>query len=328
MAFILQPSGEVMRRILLLQSEKIQIVSSLADSNKIEALGQDLLKNQFVDYVFPCDPVKIYINTLFENLSLGKVYLSDRESMQTLLDYASAFLIDGRLPQKNREIVVDELYAINQQLALGDILEGQLKIVGILKSGCYLLAGLNDPKDSGSLAILSSGKDISFSQIIEDLGYNANDFIIEDNVSRSSLLQKYADTEYRIYFIIKTAAVIVTILCLMGLFGLYIRDRQSELCFYYSIGFSKKDIYLSVLKKLLFIFGAAILIGFGLSLVAFALIKHFIIMPLGLIASLHLPHEILHCFSCLFLIFASLQLALFFAMQKINTIDLLEEEWV
>ena len=153
-------------------------------------------------------------------------------------------------------------------------------------------------------------------------------FTIKDNDSQKAILKEYEDTEYKIYFIIKTASIIVVIICLIVMFSLYLYDRQPELCFYYSIGFSKKDIYLSILRKLLFVFCVSIVFGFVLSLIVIALVKRFVISPLGLNGYLSIPNEILHGFTCLILIFASLQLSIFFSLRGINTVDILEEEQI
>jgi hypothetical protein len=328
MAFILQPSGEVMERTLLRQAEKLQVVSPIASNIRIDNLIENLQNNPKVDHVLPCDPVRIDINTIFENRPLAKAYLVRREDIPIILDYTSAALSRGRLPEKNNEIVVDQLYAANQKLDIGEFLGDQLEIVGILESCCYLVAGINDSPDLQSFVILSSGKNENFSQIIAKAGFRISNLVIEDYFSQKVIQQRYANIEYRIYFFIKTIAVILIILCLMALLSLYIRDRQAELCFYYSVGFSKKDIYLSVLKKLLFVFGISILIGSALSIALYFLVKCFIIMPRGLNISLFMAKELLHCFACLFLIFAAMQPAIFFAMQKVGAINILEEEMI
>lgn len=337
MAFILQPSGEVTARIILNQAEKLQIVSSTTPKVSSNKLIENLHNKPGVDHVFPCDPVRIDINTIFENRALAKAYLVHREDIDTILNYVSATLIKGRLPEKSNEIIVDRLYAANQKpdqgdghkkLDIGDTLGGRLKIVGILESDCYLVAGITELADPQSVVILSAGKATNYSQNILIPGIESNDLVIEDYFSQKEIQQKYADIEYRIYFLIKTTAVVLIILCLMALLSLYIRDRQAELCFYYSIGFSKKDIYISVLKKLLFVFAISILIGSALSIGLYFLVKFFIIIPRGLNISLFMSHEILHCFACLFLIFAALQPAIFFAMQKVDAIDFLEEEMI
>ena len=329
MAFFLEPSRQVMMKTLLLQTEKIQLVHDMSNFGKGEALGRDLLSVQAVDYVFPCNPVKTNVDTIVENLPLGVIYLVEKENIQAFLNYTSADITDGRLPQKNNEVVVDELYAKNQKLTIGDDIENQLSIVGMLKSDCYLIVGASDYTErSNCVAILSSGKDVNFRRVLEDIGYDTDDFIVEDNISKRDVLQRYADTENGIYFLVKTISVIVVIICLVVLFSLYIYDRQPELCFYYSIGFSKKDIYLSILRILLFVFFLSLLLGFTISFAVFFLIKYLIIMPIGITAIFVMPRETLRCLSCLFLIFASLQPSIFFAMQKINTIDSLEEEQI
>ncbi|MCL1872603.1 MAG: hypothetical protein FWF85_00615 [Clostridiales bacterium] len=320
-----------MERILLYQAEKLQVISPIANNISIDGLIKSLEKIPEIDHVLPCDPVRIDINTIFENRPLAKAYLVSREDIKIILEYTSATLTRGRLPEKNHEIIVDQKYATNQNLKIGDSLGGQLEIIGILESDCYLVAGIADSPDLQSVVILSSGNNINYSKNLSDEKLkieDPNNLVAEDYFSQKDIQQRYANIEYRIYFLIKTTAVVLIILCLMALLSLYIRDRQAELCFYYSIGFSKKDIYLSVLKKLLFVFGISILIGSALSIVLYFLVKCFIIIPLGLNISLFMAKELLHCFACLFLIFAAMQPAIFFAMQKVDTIDILEEEMI
>ena len=329
MAFILEPSGEILRKILLVQAERFQIIYNDSQINGVGPLKRDLSKVQAVDDVLPCVPVHTNVDTILEKLSLGLIYLVDKKDIQTFLDYASADITHGRLPEESNEVVVDELYAKNQNLSLGDTMESRLTIVGLLKSDCYLIAGVSDnARQSHCVAVLSSGENMDYRQILEDLGYDMEELEIKDSISQRELYQKHADAEYGIYFLLKTIAVIVVIICLMVLFSLYIHDRQPELCFYYSIGFSKKDIYFSVLRKLLLIFGVSIVGAFSITLAVYFLIRIFIITPNGLSSVFVMPREILRCLSCLFLIFASLQPSIFFAMQKINTVDSLEEEMI
>jgi ABC-type antimicrobial peptide transport system permease subunit len=329
MAFILEPSKETMRRAMLRQSEKYQIVSSLSKNIEIEKVGQGLSESQAVFCVMPCIPVKTKIDTIVENLNIVQIYLVGQENIQLFLKHSSSNISGGRLPIANNEIVVDESYAKNQGLSIGDTIEDALAIVGMVKSDCYLIAGVSDQiENANTVVALSSGKDVSFNEALGRIGYNVSDFYVEDNISRAEEMKGYTGAQYRVFYLLKSVSVMVVILCLIALFSLYIRDRQVEMCFYYSIGFSKKDIYFSVLRILIFVFVASLLIGLLLSIVLLLLIHSIVMAPIGLHASQLMPREIMRCVSCLVLIFATLQPSIFFAMQKINTIETMEEEMI
>jgi hypothetical protein len=323
---VLRTTDSIMR-----QSNKFQIIEN---SQNISADFVDFFQHEEkVEHIFPCDIINTHFNIIIVpkiNLQVG--YLVGRENVQTIMDHVGAYMISGELPIKDKQVIVDELYAKNQNLQLGDPLKNDrydLEIVGILRSDCYLMVGVSEfANDSNCVLVLSSGKDIDYRQRLESAGFDTSSLIIVDSVSRKNNIKRYTDSANEVSDLIKAISALVIMICLMVMFNMYLKDRCAEWCYYYVIGFSKLDIYLSVLWELLFTVAASVVLGILGILLVFFLAKYLILFPFGFKAILLLPDQGLKSLVYIWLMFALLQPIIYFNLQKIDTIDTMEEEFI
>ena len=106
----------------------------------------------------------------------------------------------------------------------------------------------------------------------------------------------------------------------------YLRDRRDEWCLYSSIGYSRKTIYFSILRELLFTFAAALLIGAVIIVLAEIIINLVMIEPQGLKCRYFYPDTIVEILCAYTLLLGVLQIPVRYALFKIRTIDAMDDD--
>ena len=106
----------------------------------------------------------------------------------------------------------------------------------------------------------------------------------------------------------------------------YLKDRQDEWCLYCSIGYSRKTIYFSILRELLFSFVAALLIGAILIGISEVILYFTIVEPSGLKCCFFYPDVLFEILCTYVLLLGFLQLPVRIALWNIRTIDAMEDD--
>lgn len=252
-----------------------------------------------------------------------------------IMEHFDAVLTDGRLPEREGEILLDQKCLHNGGYAIGDTLQDYktLRIVGVMESPCYLALGGKEtdklPDWNPTIVTLSQDAAPDISSILNDLGYESepkNGFILDYKHMTEELQTDIIDAISG-----STKAVFVTIACLVSisiliLYTSYLRDRRNEWCLYASIGFSRKSIYSAVMRELLFTFGLSLGIGGILTAILVAVMDRGLVEPLGLQCEYWLPQELLQILCVFLTIFSILQIPIQIALYKIRTIDGIDDD--
>ena len=311
-----------------------------------------------------CDIVQISANTIIGQFEIIPVFLTDAEHVRDFLDYADAELISSnmKMPQNPGEILVGDSYAKNMSYSIGDTISikksKEYKIVGIVKSvrpdldhnkgKCFLAVGINHENAfKGAIVLFADGVRVNKFGEKEGIKYSEDIFktdpvlnayyegapdmenrLIEYIVDYTTREKTYI--EYQTVFrnatnIIRIASTIMIFICLLAVFNLYMKDRHSEWCLYRSIGYSFKSIYFLIVRELLIILGGCLVIGLVAVLGVYALFNKLVAGPLSLTLVLWVPEGVFDSLSILVLFFGVLQVSVFYALQRIETIDAIED---
>ena len=259
----------------------------------------------------------------------SNIALVESEYADILLKHNDAKLIEGKLPEKPNEIVLDKATMLNNDFKIGDKCNERYTITGILECDLYYGYGIIDDRMYTGLQILSKKRIDDARTLLPLIGreydseynfvddYNTeNKWFVEDITIQFEQATKYL---YLGIFILLFVSLFVV-------YTTYLRDRHNEWCLYCSIGYSRKAIYCSIICELLFTFITAVLIGI---IIAFGLVLSLdaiMMKPNGIACQYLYPDKIIEIICAFVLFFGLLQIPIRYALYKIRTIDAMEDD--
>lgn len=261
-----------------------------------------------------------------------EIPMTDKEHMEILLKHMGAGLAEGRMPDKAEEVVMDRKLMKNYGYKLGDGLSQNkdVKIVGIIDCDYYFGCGLSGGSSTflnPMLCVITDGTVRNLESAIKKQG------IVLEGSTFVDLEKGEKDLQDDIISVISSSTniifngilLIITLLVIIVSMS-YMRDRRSEWCLYASIGYSRKTIYFSILRELLFTFITAFLIAAAITMVLMKVLDVLLITELGLGCTYFIP-EILTKILCAYTaLFGILQIPARMEIYKIKTIDAIDDD--
>ncbi len=255
--------------------------------------------------------------------------LLDKDDIPLYLDFYDAKLIEGRLPSAEGEVLIDSQTMKNNGYKIGDPVEYYTlyTIVGVVESDLNLICGTPHPEhsDVDCMFIFSEGIEDLQSELSK-IGVELND----KNMYWTDYKTQYRDFRHNVVDAIDGSTKIVYIgivllmcIALSVIYITFLRDRHSEWCLYASIGYSRKAIYFSILRELLFTFIVSLISGAVITVIAVLLIDLLYIKPNGLRCEYLSFVTIKNVLLDFLVFFAILQLPVRYALYRIKTIDAL-----
>ena len=263
-----------------------------------------------------------------------EIPLVEQEKLPALLEHMDATLVEGRLPEQPGEVVLDSATIKNREhYTLGgnfytDV--DHFRIVGIIECDTYFGCGIPNPElpRSRTLVVLSEGID-DFAPVLAEEGIilretydTVQDYKYCQKMYEEEVLTAIGDSTTYVYF----GITLLLFISLFIVYTTYLRDRRDEWCLYSSIGYSRKTIYFSILRELLFTFVVALLVGAVIIGLSELVLYHVMIAPAGLKCRFFYPEVLLEILCTYVLLFGCLQLPIRIALWKIRTIDAMEDE--
>ncbi|MBR6792292.1 MAG: ABC transporter permease [Ruminococcus sp.] len=301
-------------------------------NRELEKQGQKIEKDcDKVEKVFTAQSIDASLNALFATWYFEGALMESNE-VQEYLDLYDAELIEGRLPQNDGEVVLDSVTMKNNSYKIGDPVDYYTlyTIVGVVESDLNLICGTPHPDDT------SSKRMFIFSEGIEDLkaemaeiGIKLDDSYVywTDYVTQTEDFQvNMVDAIEGSTEIVYAGIVILMCIALSVIYITFLRDRHSEWCLYASIGYSRKSIYLSIMRELLFTFILSLVIGAGITALAVWLIDILYLVPHGLGCNYFNGEAIRDVLLDFLVFFAILQIPVRYALYRIKTIDALGDD--
>lgn len=266
-----------------------------------------------------------------------EIPLVPAEALPLLLGHMDAVLVEGRMPEKAGEIMLDKASMMNNGYVLGDYFDREnigtaFQIVGILNSDKYFGCGIPYEEANKSLTkvltVISEGiEDISQLLAEEGIEVRENYETIVDHKWGTDFLQtEVVDVIGYSRDFIYVGVILLLAIALIIVYSMYLRDRHEEWCLYSSIGYARRTIYSAILRELLFTFVVAVVIGGVIISIAVIWLDAAMIQPNGLKCRYFSPSALGEILCSYVMILGILQIPVRYAMHKIRTVDALEED--
>ncbi len=356
--FLLKSTEETFNVVLLDNAEKLQYIRLAGSSLGIDADNPDydaVLQEYYDKNVELAEKLKkhdgvvdaYYTGIIYNNIKAAigewglEVPLVEEEKIEALIEHYGTRVCEGRLPENPGELVFDKASMRNTGYKVGDYFDEDncgttYKIVGVLDSESYWGCGILPEGEWLNtnrlhIVVLSDGSIYDISKLLKQEG-----IVVRDNYDRiADVKHGEYDIKKDITDVISTSTDIVYLfiiillsLALFIVYATYLRDRHNEWCLYCSIGYSRKEIYKSILRELLFSFSIAIVLGVVIISIAVLGIDYLMLRPSGLQCRYFYPDAILEILCSYALLFGVLQIPVRYALYKIRTIDAIDDDLV
>ena len=347
--FILSSGTESFKKILSEDTKKMQLVG-LPDSTfnidreaydseeavgeayaeAIELLMERLREQPGVKTVQKTQQMGVTIYALIGQYSFS-FPLADEAFLKNYMEHMGATLKEGELPDAPGEIILADGIMQNAGLTLGQKLSDKdYQIVGIAESDSYFGGGITVPNKEYAerVCVLSDGSIEDMSALLRNMGYEFSDneaTIFDYKVGNAEYEDVFAETETPAKLVFRGVMIIMAIMLFL-VYTTMLRDRHGEWCLYCSIGYSRKEIYFSILREMIFYFMVAVVSGTALTVIGMVTVDVLLIAPMGLACN-YLDVSVMGEIVCGYaIVFALLQLPIRLALQKIRTVDAMEED--
>lgn len=259
-----------------------------------------------------------------------------KEDVENIIKHYETKITEGRMPENPGEVVLDRAAIKNSGYKLGEYFNEEtcgkaFKIVGILDSERYLGCGIQTEKYWGApvIMILSDGSIEDVSLLLEEEGITVRETY--DTVNDRKNGEKELRKEIVDVIGVSTTIVYVGILILLSIslfivYSMYLRDRHNEWCLYCSIGYSRKEIYYSILRELLFTFAVALVAGVIIIILSMFVLDFAMMKPQGLKCRYFSPETLGEILCAYALLIGFLQIPVRYALYRIRTIDAMDDE--
>ena len=302
-----------------------------AVNKKYNSIKGDFKKCKGIEDVFIVQTEYAYVTSIVGNYYI-EIPMTNKKQMDMLLKHMGAELADGHLPEKKDEVVLDRKIIKNHGYKKGDTLNrnSDVKIVGIIECDYYFGCGIannNKTFTNPELCVVTDGTVHNLEKTIEKQGVILENSEFIDLANGEKKLQdEIIDTiSGSTNFIFAGIMVIVAILVVIVNIS-YMRDRRSEWCLYSSIGYSRKAVYYSILREMLFVFVTALLTAAVVSIILMKLLDIFLITELGLTCLYFIPETLIEILCAYIALFGILQIPVRFEIYKIKTIDAIDDD--
>jgi len=298
-------------------------------------LAERLKKHKEISEVYYAQTLYVMITATIGNLTV-EMPCVPKQDIPVLLKHFDAEIAKGRLPEKEGEVVLDEASMKNNQYSLNDWFNEEeygktFRIVGVLACDSYFGCGI--PSETcnlqSQLAVLSDGSIKDMSRILHKEGIDVRDTydtVLDYKWGEWFLKNEIVDVIGNSTDIIYTGIILILSVSLFIVYTTYLRDRHNEWCLYCSIGYSRKSIYDSILRELLFTFVVALVFGMILVFGSVVLLDYAMIQPKGLRCRYFQPETLGEILCTYGLLLGILQMPVRYALYRIRTIDALDDE--
>lgn len=290
---------------------------------KLDEIQEDLSDIEGITHITRFRNGDVLFQAALSSWELPVYLFEDIEEVNFMYEFMDVKLVDGRLPEKEGEIVVDKALLANQGDEILDRMSTNYKIVGTVESDYYLAFGLALPNENNIYILAYFNEDFNIEDAVKESGYDLSWY--NDTKTYQEEIKHNEDEFRSVETIITVCGGAVIAFCLFIVLSMHIRDRRSEWCLLSSIGYSNGAIYSMILRELLICFGLGTVIG---NLIAFigCLIASFVLKSsLGFMSAPVPTRQIIPTAVVLIVIMAVLQIPVFVSMHQIQTVDKLEE---
>lgn len=260
--------------------------------------------------------------------------LLSKEQIPQYMDHMGATLIEGRLPENDGEILVDEKVLKNQKMKIGGYFNekafGQtFKVVGVLESDYMTCVGtpMGYTNSGWYIVVLCDEANSDMTKVLKDIKITPTEYdTIYDSADWTKMYEEMVAEQLDAALLAILIVVIIFLaISILVAYISFMRIRVNEYCLYTSIGFGRKDVYGMMMREIAIIFGTSIILGAALTIVIIIYLGKFVLEPLGLIYKYFYPEHLLRIVAAFVAIIGLLQIPISVTVNNIKTIDRIEE---
>lgn len=355
--FLLSTSEETISPIVLENTRKIQYISLAGSSLGINQedynddkdyaeefekrnliLAEKLREKKGILEVYYAQIIYNEIKPVVGQMTV-EIPCVEKEEVPAILNHFGAKLVSGRMPENPGEIVLDKASMNNNHFELNGYFgndmyrdyENAFQIVGVLDCEEYFGCGIASDKYEYNfmLAVLSDGSIEDMAGMLESVGIDVRenyDTVVDYKWGQEFMENSVTNVIGNATKYIYVAIMLLLFISMFIVYTMYLRDRHKEWCLYCSIGYSRKSIYLSIMKELLFTFATALLIGGILIIAGMVFLDFVLIKPQGIRCGYFYPGCIGEILCSYVLLLGILQIPVRYALYKIRTVDAIEDD--
>lgn len=265
-------------------------------------------------------------------------YMFPLLSVEEVPGYISAMdakLIEGRLPEADGEIVVEETMFHNQNMILGDYFlderYGKLfQVVGVVKSDRMHAVGTPQGYANNGWYFFVVGKENieDGKKLLKEIGIETTEY---DSVYDMVALEEEYLKDVQPQF--ETAILLISLVVMFFLaisilisYVSFMRSRMNEYCLYISLGFSRGEVYGMMMREIGLIFGISLLVGAAVTVGILLVLGNTFMRDMGLVFKYWDSKQFLRIITSFLVIVGILQIPIGVTIQNIKTIDNIEEQ--
>lgn len=260
--------------------------------------------------------------------------LLSKEQIPEFINHMGAKLIEGRLPEGDGEILVDEKVLKNNNMELGGYFNESsfgynFRVVGALESDYMTCVGtpMGYTNSGWYIVVLCDEANADMGKVLGDIGITSTEYdSIIDSREWSGMYRELVTEQLDAALLIILIVVIVFLaVSVLAAYVSFMRSRVNEYCLYTSIGFGKNDVYGMIMREILVIFGISMMIGSVVTVVFMICFGKIILEPMGLMYKYFYPEHLLRIVAAFVAIIGLLQIPVSVTINHIKTIDRIEE---
>ena len=258
------------------------------------------------------------------------------EELPTVMKHFGAELVEGRMPEGDGELLIDEKIMKNGRMKVGDWFQknsyGEVFIVvGVIRSKEMVCMGTpRGMYNSGwAFVVLCNEKSADLRELSSKYGVivdENNGDSLSDICDYKELFEK--DFKAVIDSVITGILLVVMIFLSISVLVAYVsflRNRVNEYCLYASIGYSKGEIYGMLMREMGILFLAGIVLGVVFSIIIMNVMNAVLIVPKGLSVQWFMKEQVLRIVGAFAVIVGALQIPAMISINSIKTIDMMED---
>lgn len=260
--------------------------------------------------------------------------LLSKDEISNFLTHMGAKLIEGRMPEGDGEILVDEHVLRNQKMKIGGYFNESsyghtFKVVGVLASDDMTCVGtpMGYTNAGWYIMVLCDEANADMTKVLKNMGITPTEYdTIIDLADWAEMYQELVIeiTDAALLCILIVVIIFLTI-SILAAYVSFMRSRVNEYCLYTSIGFGSKDVYGMIMREILLIFGISIILGSFMTVIIMMYLGNFLLEPLGLMYRYFYPKHLLRILAAFAVIVGLLQIPISVTINNVKTIDRIEE---
>lgn len=260
--------------------------------------------------------------------------LLSKEEIPEFVNHMGAKLIEGRMPEGDGEILVDEKVLKNKKMEVGGYFNESsyghtFKVVGVLTSDYMTCVGtpMGYTNSGWYIVVLCDEDNADMTKVLKDIGITPTEYDTMYDCADWADMYKELVTEQLDAALLAILIVVIIFLAISILVAYvsFMRSRVNEYCLYTSIGFGRKEVYGMIMREIVLIFGISIILGGLVTIIIMIYLGSFVLEPMGLIYKYFYLEHLLRILAAFVAIVGALQIPISVTINNIKTIDMIEE---